>query len=137
MIPDELKIKVHENVIYWTNGKIELSERQAREVSERIKTLAVTGCYKALVVDNRFIHGEWSPDVDRVWVELLKFIPQYVDKTVTICDTVINKVQLNYLSQQAGTHDRVQAFVHNEHKALEDFMQPYALQMNPENVSTP
>lgn len=125
MLPDALSIQVKDHVIYWTNKSPHLTEREALEVSTRIKSLAITGNYKALIVDNRMLRDPWQPEVDRVWVKLLHFVPTCVEKTVTLCDSVASKTQLNYLSKQAGTENTFKAFAPNEHEAITDFLKPH------------
>lgn len=127
MLPEHMSISIKDNVIYWTNLDVHMTEREALEISNRIKSLAITGDYKALVVDNRMLSGTWPPEVDRVWVRLLKFVPTYVDKTITLCENVVSKAQLNYLSSQAGTANVVQAFIPQERDAIADFMKPHMI----------
>lgn len=122
MLPKGTAIRIEENVLYWENHTDLLSVNEARQVSEEIKHLVENTSLKGMVVDNRKLEKDWSPEIDRVWIDLMTFLPQHDLKTATVCPSVINKLQFNYLSSQAGTTDSVKAFVDDEREALCSFL---------------
>jgi len=122
MLPQGLTIKTREDMIIWKNTTGNISEEEALMVSKEIQNLIKGHTYHAMVVDNRELSGVWTTEVDRVWIELMTTLPTYVDKTVTICQNVINKLQLNYLSKQAGTTNNIRAFVSTEDLEIKAFL---------------
>jgi hypothetical protein len=112
-----------DNVLYWKNFSAEVTEDQAKLISNKIKNMILTHKYDALVVDNGDFKGDWSIDVDFIWIDLMAFVPMHVGKAVTICPDISNKLQLNYLSNQAGTSDIVKAFTNEEKTEIETFLE--------------
>lgn len=123
MLPKGTDIRIEEEVLYWENHTDLLTAKEAQIISNEIRDLVEKTPLKGMVVDNRKLAGAWSPEVDRVWIDLMAFLPQHDLKTATVCQTVINKLQFNYLSSQAGTADSVKAFVDEERDALCSFLQ--------------
>ncbi len=115
-------IEVIDDVIYWTNTTGDITEKDALSISHQIRSLVELGNIEAVIVDNRRLFGVWSPEVDKVWIDLMAYLPRYVERTATLCQNVINKLQLNYLSAQAGTEDHVQAFTENEEPQMAHFL---------------
>lgn len=122
MLPDGLTIEVVDDVIYWRNTTGNISEQDATVISEHIKTIIETQNVHAVLVDNRGLFGVWSPEVDKIWIDLMTYLPKHVDRTATLCQNHINKLQLNYLSSQAGTTETVKAFTDSERVEMEDFL---------------
>jgi len=114
MLPKGLEIRVENDIIYWENITGFITEKEAVNVTKEIKGIIETKPIKAMVVDNRKLTGVWTPEVDKVWIDLMSYLPTRVDKTATLCENVINKLQMNYLSKQAGTSENVQAFTEEE-----------------------
>lgn len=121
-LPEGLTLKTTNDLIVWTNTTGTVTEQEAREISEKITDMVSKSKYKAMLVDNRKLKGVWRPEVDKVWIELMSFLPTKVERTATICENIINKLQLNYISTQAGTIDTVKAFVESEENELIDFI---------------
>lgn len=122
-LPKGIFLEIKDDVILWTNHTGAITEKQALEVSDKIKDLVSCKEFKALIVDNRKLKGIWKPEVDKVWIDLMTFLPSKVEKTATVCENIINKLQLNYLSIQAGTTDKVKAFVESEKDELNMFIE--------------
>lgn len=129
-LPEGLTLKTFEDLIVWTNTTGTVTEQEARELSQKITDMVSGTNYKAMLVDNRNLKGIWRPEVDRVWIELMSFIPTKVEKTATLCENIINKLQLNYLSSQAGTTDSVKAFIESEEGELLEFIDLPNLDIN-------
>lgn len=123
MLPSGTEIRIEEDVLYWENHSDLLTPREVRQVSDEIRHLVEQTPLKGMVVDNRKLSGTWSPEVDRVWIDLMTFLPQHALRTATVCQNVINKLQFNYLSSQAGVSETVKAFVDDEREALCTFLQ--------------
>lgn len=121
-LPKGIFLEIKDDIILWTNQTGTITEKQALEISDKIKDLVTSREFKALVVDNRNLKGIWRPEVDKVWIDLMTFLPSKVEKTATVCENIINKLQLNYLSNQAGTTEKVKAFVESEKDELLTFI---------------
>ncbi len=122
MLPEGLTIELVKDIIYWKNTTGSISENDALGISEQIKAMIETQDVRAVLVDNRKLYGVWAPEVDKIWIDLMSYLPNHVDRTATLCQNHINKLQLNYLSSQAGTTDTVKAFTESERLEMEDFL---------------
>lgn len=129
-LPEGLTLKTFDDLIVWTNTTGTVTEQEARELSQKITDMVSETNYKAMLVDNRKLKGIWQPEVDKVWIELMSFLPTKVEKTATLCENIINKLQLNYLSIQAGTIDSVKAFIETEEGELLEFINQPDLDIN-------
>ena len=129
-LPEGLTLKTFDDLIVWTNTTGTVTEQEARELSQKITDMVSGTNYKAMLVDNRNLKGIWRPEVDKVWIELMSFLPTKVEKTATLCENIINKLQLNYLSIQAGTIDSVKAFIESEEGELLEFIDLPNLDIN-------
>ncbi|MGB3367987.1 MAG: hypothetical protein WBA54_10890 [Acidaminobacteraceae bacterium] len=129
-LPEGLTLKTFDDLIVWTNTTGTVTEQEAKELSQKITEMVSGTNYKAMLVDNRKLKGIWKPEVDKVWIELMSFLPTKVEKTATLCENVINKLQLNYLSIQAGTVDSVKAFIESEEVELLEFIDLPNLDLN-------
>lgn len=129
-LPEGLTLKTFDDLIVWTNTTGTVTEQEAKELSQKITDMVSGTNYKAMLVDNRNLKGIWRPEVDKVWIELMSFLPTKVEKTATLCENIINKLQLNYLSIQAGTIDSVKAFVESEEGELLEFINLPNLDIN-------
>jgi len=115
-------VETKDEVIYWHNKTGSITTDEALELSDQIKNLVETGDYTRLIVDNSQMSGVWSSEVDKIWIDLMKYITQYIPKTATICENVINKLQVNYLASQSVSPDRMKAFTVSEKEEFERFI---------------
>lgn len=129
MLPKGTDIRIEEDVLYWENHTDLLTVKEALIISNEIRNLVQGSSLRGMVVDNRKLAGAWSPEVDRVWIDLMAFLPKHDLKTATVCQSLVNKLQFNYLSSQAGTTDTVKAFVDDEREALCRFLQVQDLRL--------
>ncbi|MGM0379183.1 MAG: hypothetical protein ACQEQE_05505 [Bacillota bacterium] len=122
-IKDEV-IKTYDDrdLIYWKNNDKSITVDQAKEISEKIKNLISKKTYNSLLVDTRNSNGVWNNKVDKIWINLMQYIPTKVEKTATICDNIINKLQLNYLSNKSGNDQNIKAFTNEEKEQLYNFL---------------
>ena len=116
-------IETKNEYIYWYNRNGTITMDEAIELSNQIKSLVESGNYTRLIVDNSKMSGVWSSDVDKVWIDLMKYIVQYIPKTATLCENVINKLQVNYLASQSVNPERMKAFTLSEKEEFESFIQ--------------
>lgn len=122
MNPEDLKLIQENNTLYWTTVTGNVNSFEAKAISQHIKDLITREEIDRVVVDNRSIEGAWAPEVDAIWIDLMRFMPVHVKKTATLCHDVIGKIQLNYLSSQAGTIEIVKAFTPAEIKEMKKFL---------------
>jgi|GEM_PF-1561570 len=122
MLPKGLELRIEKNVLYWENLTGFITEKEAINVSKEIKHILEERPIRALIVDNRKLTGVWTPEVDQVWIELMSELPHKVNRTATLCQNVINKLQLNYLSKQAGTTENVKAFIEEEKSEIMEYL---------------
>lgn len=122
MLPKGLELRVEGHVLYWENLTGFITEKEAVNVSKEIKSILESKEIKAMVVDNRKLTGVWTPEVDQVWIDLMNYLPERVDKTATVCQNIINKLQMNYLSKQAGTTESIKAFTQEEKDEVIQFL---------------
>jgi len=115
-------IEVKENLIYWSNNSGKITEKEAIEISNRIKLLVETGKYDRMIVDNSHLRGVWNTDVDKIWVDLMKYVAIYIPRTATLCENIINKLQVSYLSSQTTTPERLRAFTLKEKEEFEKYI---------------
>ncbi len=123
MNPEDLKLIQENNTLYWTTATANVNSFEAKAISQHIKDLITREEIDRVVVDNRNIEGAWAPEVDAIWIDLMRFMPVHVKKTATLCHDVIGKIQLNYLSSQAGTIEIVKAFTPAEIKEMKKFLE--------------
>lgn len=122
LIPERLDIQTHNHMLLWTtqNGDISLSE--AKAISKHIKEIIVDQSIEKIFVDNRAFYNAWPSEIDLIWIDLMRYMPNHVKKTATLCTDVVGKLQLNYLAAQAGTSDCVKAFTLKELPELLKFI---------------
>lgn len=123
MIPEGLKLHMDNKTLIWINENGEVSRTEAKAVSSHIKKVISEEEIDRVLVDNRAVKGTWPPEVDFVWIDLMRYMPLHVKKTATLCKDVISKIQLNYLSAQAGTTETVKAFTPQEVAELQKFLE--------------
>lgn len=117
-----LNIYTIERTLIWTPVVGNVTGEEAKGIANQIKQLITNEHIDTVLVDNRAIKGSWSPEVDYIWVDLMRFMPIHVKKTATLCQDVVGKLQLNYLSSQAGTTESVRAFTVTEIVEMKKFL---------------
>lgn len=115
-------VETKENLIYWSNNSGKISKDEAIEISNQIKKLVETGNYDRMIIDNSELRGVWNTDVDKIWVDLMKYISIYIPRTATICENVINKLQVSYLSSQTSNPERLKAFTVTEKEEFKKYI---------------
>lgn len=108
--------------LFWVNNDAHLSAAEAKDLTHQIKERLERKNYKAMIVDNRNLDKIWSSDYDEIWLDLMRYLPDKVEKTASLCENVINKLQLDYLSKQLGHADQIKAFLTKEKEAMNAFL---------------
>ena len=119
---NNLNLSQQDHTLIWRTANDLSNSFEAKVVSDQIKQLVTSETIERMLVDNRSVTGTWSPEIDAIWIDLMRFMPIHVKRTATLCKDVIGKIQLNYLSSQAGTIDSVRAFTPAELKELQSFL---------------
>lgn len=119
---NNLNLSQQDHTLIWRTANDLSNSFEAKVVSDQIKLLVTSETIDSMLVDNRSVTGTWSPEIDAIWIDLMRFMPIHVKRTATLCKDVIGKIQLNYLSSQAGTIDSVRAFTPTELKELQSFL---------------
>lgn len=122
MDQENILLMQKDRTLIWTTANGLSNSRDAKEISNHIKQIITSDGIDQVVVDNRSVVGAWSPEVDAIWIDLMRFMPIHVKRTATLCNDVIGKIQLNYLSSQAGTMASVRAFTPNELSEMQKFL---------------
>lgn len=122
MDQENILLMQKDRTLIWTTADGLSSSRDAKEISNHIKQIITSDEIDQVVVDNRSVVRAWSPEVDAIWIDLMRFMPIHVKRTATLCNDVIGKIQLNYLSSQAGTIATVRAFTPNELTEMQKFL---------------
>lgn len=119
---DNLNLMQQDHTLIWRTANALSNSFEAKVVSDQIKQLVTSETIERMLVDNRAVTGTWSPEIDAIWIDLMRFMPIHVKKTATLCKDVIGKIQLNYLSSQAGTIESVRAFTPAELQEMQNFL---------------
>lgn len=119
---DNLNLIQQEHTLVWRTANALSNSFEAKVVSDQIKQLVTNETIESMLVDNRAVTGTWSPEIDAIWIDLMRFMPIHVKRTATLCKDVIGKIQLNYLSSQAGTIESVRAFTPAELQEMQIFL---------------
>lgn len=119
---NNLNLSQQDHTLIWRTANDLSNSFEAKVVSDQIKQLVTSETIERMVVDNRSVTGTWSPEIDAIWIDLMRFMPIHVKRTATLCKDVIGKIQLNYLSSQAGTIESVRAFTPAELKEMQNFL---------------
>jgi len=122
IVSKDIFIETRKNLIYWANNSGKVTKEEAMEISNQIKLLVETGKYDRMIVDNSNLRGVWNSDVDKIWVDLMKYVAIYIPRTATLCENVINKLQVLYLSSQTSTPERLKAFTIFEKEEFQKYI---------------
>lgn len=122
MIPERLDIQTSNHTLLWTTQDGEITLLEAKAISKHIKEIIIDQNIEKVFVDNRAFNTTWSSEIDSIWIDLMRYMPEHVKKTATLCHDAVSKLQLNYLSSQAGTSEQVRAFTVKEVPELLQFI---------------
>lgn len=112
--------RVEKDVFYWKNSAnaSDVSAAEAKKLADEAKSILKKPEIKNFLIDNRNLKGVYKPEVNEVWADLMKWVVENVEKNATITADVTLKMQLNRLSRESNTYDKIRAFT-DEKEALE------------------
>lgn len=116
-IADKAVTKTHAGAFYWRATTTDITVEDAKTISERVKKEIMGPSIKYFIVDNRDLNGLYKQDVQEIWSELMDFVAKNVEKNIVICKDVITPMQINRISRNTGTADKIKAFI-DEKEAL-------------------
>lgn len=118
--------RYHRGIVYFSLEEERVSLPEAVALSQGIRKLVMTHDTKVVVADARALINDYPPEIDRVFIELFKELPQYIDKYVAICPNAVSKLETNYIFKQVGVEERFKAFVIEDKPAIDAFVKlPY------------
>lgn len=120
---NQLKVFEDEKILYWANNKSNLTTEEAEQLCRELKNIIEHNTLDSIIIDNRELKGVWNTNLDSIWIELMKYLPSKVPKTATLCDNIINKLQLDYLAKKSGTNKDIKAFTLKEKDELKKFLE--------------
>lgn len=110
VIPNTTTITAEGSVLRWENDDFMISLEEAESIAEKLRTEIGAGPIDAVLVDNRGADGTWPQEVTEMWAELMGEMYQDGIDCATVSPSITNAMQINQLSEENGTDDRIQAF---------------------------
>lgn len=123
MIPETTTIEQDDDVLVWRNDDFMISMDQAEAIAAEIERHLNEGTIAGLLVDNREAEGTWPQEANEVWSELMGTIYDREIRCATVSPSVTNSMQINRLSRQAGTDDRIKAFPSRDYGEAVEFIE--------------
>lgn len=105
-----VEMKVKNNVLYVKSKASNITMDQAKEIAEEFRKVLRTGTIKKFIADNRELTGVYRPEVNDVLRELMEEVGNVVERIATICSNTIARMQMDRLSREAGTFEKMRAF---------------------------
>jgi hypothetical protein len=110
VIPNTTDITVEDSTLKWENDDFMISLAEAEAIAEGLRQRLQNNPIDTVLVDNRGADGTWPQEVTELWAELMGEMYQDGIDCATVSPSATNAMQLNQLSEQNGTNDRIQAF---------------------------
>lgn len=108
-------------IVYFKIDSDKVTLTDAIELTRDIKEMVQMHHASIVVGDTRNMLSEYPPEVDRIFIELFKSLPNHVDKYVAICHNAVTKLETNYIFKQVGVEDRFKAFVIEDEQEAKKF----------------
>jgi len=119
-IPQSANVTIRDNTLYWENTSFSVTVDEAEAIARTVREEMTRAPIDAILVDNREANGAWPSEVDPVWGELMADIYAQDIPCATLCPSVSNALQIDKLSKNNDTYDRIRGFdPHEESEALE------------------
>lgn len=115
-------IEISDNTVFVVLSREDLSEQSALGLSSSLIHTLKTSSLRRVVVDYRDITKDWPVAVDRVWIQLMETLPDYVDRCAALCHNPTLKLENNYIFRQVGAHDKFRAFSSEEINEASEFI---------------
>jgi hypothetical protein len=110
VIPDTTEITVQDGTLQWENNDFMISLDEAEAIAEELQNHLRRHSIDAVLVDNREAGGTWPQEVTELWAELMGEMYQEGIDCATVSPSATNAMQINQLSEQNGTDERIRAF---------------------------
>ena len=110
MIPNTTDITVEDSTLKWENDDFMVSLAEAEAIAEELRQRLQNNPIDTVLVDNRGADGTWPQEVTELWAELMGEMYQEGIACATVSPSATNAMQINQLSEQNGTDERIQAF---------------------------
>lgn len=130
MSSDKASIKVQGGIVYFYATDTSLTTATVKEIAGELETVLSDNTARVLVVNQLKCHQELSTAEDKAWIDLYRSLPEKLTKTVTICQTLVNKLQTNYVFKMEGVSDRFKAFVPEDTVEMCQFLGVDAIAMD-------
>lgn len=122
MIPDSTAIERDGSVVEWRNDDFNISVDEAEAIADEVMAACDDDLVTGVLVDNREAGGTWPSEVNDVWSALMEELYEAGLYCATVSPSVTNSMQINRLSRESGTDDRIQAFQVSEYQEALDFV---------------
>jgi hypothetical protein len=110
VIPDTTEITVQDGTLQWENNDFMISLDEAEAIAEELQNHLRRNSIDTVLVDNRGADGTWPQEVTELWAELMGEMYQEGIDCATVSPSATNAMQINQLSEQNGTDERIRAF---------------------------
>lgn len=114
MLPDTTKLSINGRVLEWQNDEFMISQAEAEAIAGEVRRQMNEDRVSAVLVDNRNADGAWPAEVNELWSELMGEMYAAGLDCATVSSSATNAMQINQLSSEEGTDDRIQAFTDYE-----------------------
>lgn len=118
---NEHSVYEEEGIVYFRVGLQALSINDAKLLTTALKDTIKQTSARIVVQDTRSVSDEYPPEIDRLFIALIKELPDYIDQYVAICNNPIVKLETNYVFKQVGVEDRFRAFSQDDQKEVQAF----------------
>lgn len=108
---DKDMIQIKDGVVYFNATDTVLTLSGVESVVKNLESALRQNSQSVLVVNQLKLNNIPSSIEDKAWIELYRALPPYAQKTATLCPSIVNKLQANYVFQKEGVSDRFKAFV--------------------------
>jgi hypothetical protein len=121
-VPQSTSVTVRDNTVYWENSSFNVTVDEAEAIARAVREEMNKADIDGVLVDNREASGAWPSEVDHVWGELMADIYAQDIPCATLCPSVSNALQIDRLSKDNDTYDRIRGFEPNDESAALEFV---------------
>ncbi|MFD1174581.1 hypothetical protein [Oceanobacillus picturae] len=107
---DKYEIKIYKDVLFFKYYEMAETVEEAQQQAEEVKRVLSQPGITKFLNDNSAIQNVATPEVNKVWGELMSWVGSNIEKNATIAPNVTLKMELNRLSRSAGAYESVRAF---------------------------
>lgn len=107
---EKFEWKIYNDVFYFKYKEVVTSVEEARQLMAFVQQKLADPKITKFLNDNSDIKTIATPEVNEVWGELMAWVGKNVEKNATVAPIMALKMQINRLSREAGTIDKIKAF---------------------------